>query len=142
MSPEITFSAASLAAAAAWIVLLFAPLRRGAAVLAARTMAVALAASYAALLAVDLSRGEAPDFTTLEGVRAALSRPDALVVGWIHYLAFDLWIGAWEVEEAGRRRLPHLLVLPCLALTFMFGPVGLLVFLALRAAINRRAEPA
>ena len=105
-------------------------------------MAVALSVSYLVFLAISFSDGQAADFTTLEGVMALLGRPEGALIGWIHYLAFDLWIVSWEVEEAGRRKLPHLLVIPCLALTFMFGPVGLLAFLALRAAMSRRPEPA
>ena len=61
-----------------------------------------------------------------------------LLAGWLHYLAFDLFVGAWEVREAGRVGLPHWLILPALALTFLFGPLGLLVFLVLRAARLRR----
>ena len=58
----------------------------------------------------------------------------AAMAGWLHYLAFDLFVGAWEVREARRVGLPHWVILPALALTFLFGPLGLLVFLALRAA--------
>ena len=61
-----------------------------------------------------------------------------LVAGWIHYLAFDLFIGAWEVRDAQANRVPHLLVVPCLLLTFMLGPAGLLLYLVLRAALRRR----
>lgn len=143
MDPHLIFTIANFAALAAWIVLLFAPLRRGATVLAARVMAVALSASYLLFFALMLARGgPAPDFGTLEGVMAMLGRPEGALIGWIHYLAFDLWIGSWEVDEAGKRRLPHLLVIPCLVLTFMAGPVGLLAFLALRAVMARRPEPA
>ena len=142
MDPHRIFSIVNLAALAAWIVLLFAPLARDRIVLAARVMAVALAASYLVFLGISLSGGSPPDFGSLDGVMALLGRPEGALIGWIHYLAFDLWIGSWEVEEAGRRKLPHLLLIPCLALTFMFGPVGLLAFLALRAVMGRRAEPA
>lgn len=57
-----------------------------------------------------------------------------LLAGWVHYLAFDLFIGSWEVRDAQRHGLSHLLVVPCLALTFLFGPVGLLLYLGLRGA--------
>jgi hypothetical protein len=58
--------------------------------------------------------------------------PQIALAGWVHYLAFDLFIGGWEVRTAQREGIPHLAVLPCLVLTFLFGPVGLLLFLGLR----------
>ena len=60
--------------------------------------------------------------------------PEIALAGWIHYLAFDLFVGAWEVRTARREGIAFLLVLPCLALTFLFGPAGFLVFSMLRAA--------
>jgi ABA DEFICIENT 4-like len=61
-----------------------------------------------------------------------------LLAGWIHYLAFDLFIGGWEARDAKRLGLPHLLLVPCLVLTFLFGPVGLLAYFTLRAARRGR----
>ena len=53
--------------------------------------------------------------------------PHAVLAGWIHYLAFDLFVGAWEVRDARRHGLSHWMVVPCLALTLMLGPFGLLI---------------
>ena len=64
--------------------------------------------------------------------------PWLLLAGWVHYLVFDLFLGAWEVRDAQRLRIPHLLVVPCLVLTFLFGPVGLLLYGIVRAARTRR----
>ena len=55
----------------------------------------------------------------------------ALLAGWTHYLVFDLLIGNWEVRDAQSRGLSHLVVVPCLALTFLFGPAGWLLYVAL-----------
>ena len=77
-------------------------------------------------------------FGSLAEVRALFESPWLLLAGWIHYLAFDLFVGAWEVRDAQRLGLHHLLVVPCLALTLMFGPVGLLLYLVLRAVVKRR----
>ncbi len=63
--------------------------------------------------------------------------PEAVMAGWIHYLVFDLFIGAWEVRDARRLKIPHLAVVPCLVLTFMLGPVGLLLYLILRWSMRR-----
>ena len=73
-------------------------------------------------------------FSSIEAVRALFQSDALLVAGWLHYLAFDLFVGAWEVRTARAAGIPHLLVIPCLALTFLFGPLGFLAFLILRAA--------
>jgi hypothetical protein len=61
-----------------------------------------------------------------------------LLAGWIHYLAFDLFIGSWEVRDAQRLGLNHLLVIPCLALTFLFGPIGLMLYFLIRLAAKKQ----
>ena len=130
MNLETMFSAASIGAMAGWLLLALAPLRRGPIILAARGVGVALAVAYAGLMIGRLSGGGSIDFTRLEGLAAAFSQPPVMLVGWIHYLAFDLWVGAWEAEVAPRWGVPHWALLPCLGLTFYFGPIGLLLFLA------------
>ena len=68
---------------------------------------------------------------------ALFTSPEIALAGWVHYLAFDLLVGAWEVRTAQREGLAFLLVLPCLLLTFLFGPAGFLLFNALRIATRR-----
>jgi hypothetical protein len=72
-------------------------------------------------------------FGSLAEVGVLFRHPGVLLAGWLHYLTFDLFVGAWEVREAQRISLPRWAVLSCLALTFLFGPIGLLLFLAVRA---------
>ncbi|WP_416907043.1 MAG: ABA4-like family protein [Polymorphobacter sp.] len=126
------FALASAAVLPGWLALATAPLWRTGAVRTARIVAAVLAGLYVSLLAAGLA-GEAPpqgaSFTSLEGVRLLMTSEAALLAGWVHYLAFDLWVGSWEAEDA---RLPHVLLLPCLALTFLAGPTGLLLYLLLR----------
>jgi hypothetical protein len=54
------------------------------------------------------------------------------VAGWVHYLIFDLFVGAWESRDAVRREVPHWLAVPCLLGTLMFGPIGLLLYITAR----------
>ena len=75
---------------------------------------------------------------SLAEVSRLFENPYLLLAGWVHYLAFDLFIGAWEVRDARRLGIPHLLVVPCLGLTFILGPVGLLLYLGLRAGLRRQ----
>ena len=136
MSDEALFGLANAVPLVGWLALCLAPLARGKLVAGARVVAVVLAVGYAVLVVAALAQaGRAlPDLSTLGGLARAFSDPHVMLVGWVHYLAFDLWTGAWEAEEAGRRGMPHWAVLPCLALTFLAGPIGLVLFLALRAA--------
>ncbi len=76
---------------------------------------------------------EGASFNSLSGVMALFSSPLGVLTGWVHYLAFDLFVGAWLARDARRRTVPHWLVLPCLFFTLMFGPFGLLLYLAVRA---------
>ena len=75
---------------------------------------------------------ETGGFGSLDEVTRLFADKRMLLAGWLHYLAFDLFIGAWIVREAERRRISHWLIVPALFLTFMFGPVGLLLFLLIR----------
>ncbi len=75
---------------------------------------------------------EGGSFTSIEGVRTLFSSDVGMVIGWAHYLVFDLFVGAWEARDARRRGFNHWLLIPCLLLTFMLGPVGLLLYLILR----------
>lgn len=77
-------------------------------------------------------------FGSLDQVYAVFQNPAMVLVGWIHYLAFDLFIGSWEVRDAQRIGIPHILVIPCLAATFFVGPVGLLLYLLIRLGFKKR----
>lgn len=71
---------------------------------------------------------EGSGFGSLEQVMIFFQSPYAALAGWIHYLAFDLFIGAWEVRDAQRHKINHLLVIPCLVFTFLAGPIGLFLY--------------
>ncbi len=139
MTDEQLFGLANAVPLLGWLALCFAPLARGPLVATARIVATVLAVGYAAMVGVALAKGggSMPDLTTLPGLARAFSDPHVMLIGWVHYLAFDLWTGAWEVEEAGRRGMPHGAVLPALVLTFLAGPIGLVIFLLLRTGWTR-----
>ncbi len=65
-------------------------------------------------------------FSSLAAVAQLFDNRWLLLAGWVHYLAFDLLTGAWETRDAIARRVPRLLLAPCLVVTFMLGPIGLL----------------
>lgn len=90
-----------------------------------------LAATYVWLIAAGHKAFRDGGFGSIAQVRALFANDYALTAGWLHYLAFDLFVGAWIVEQGTERRVNGLLLLPCLVLTFLFGPAGYLLFLAL-----------
>lgn len=98
---------------------------------------VLLAGAYVALLGYG-SAALAPDsFSSIAGVRALFQDDAVLVAGWFHYLAFDLFVGSWIVRDGLERRMPRALVLLALPPTFLFGPAGLLLYLAGRSLSRR-----
>ena len=96
-----------------------------------RAIPLLLAVAYVALIAAHWGPG---GFGSLAQVRQLFDQPGLLAAGWLHYLAFDLFVGTWIARRAGELGLPHVLAVPCLLLTFMSGPAGLLAFAALRLA--------
>lgn len=131
MDPEFLFTIANPLALVGWAALALAPLApHRAAGLAIPTV---LGVGYAALILAFWS-GAPGGFDSLSDVMLLFTDPRIALAGWVHYLAFDLFVGAWQVRTARREGIAHLLVLPCLALTLLFGPMGLLLFLGLRLA--------
>lgn len=129
---EPIFSACSALALLGWTSLIFLPRQKQAHFIAALVIPLAIAVVYLVLIAQYFGRSEG-GFGSLADVALLFSNPAVLLAGWVHYLAFDLFIGAWEVRDAQRHEIPHLFVVPCLVLTFMLGPIGLLCYAALRS---------
>jgi hypothetical protein len=134
MTPDTLFKICNLIAVTGWLVLLLSPVRpRWAQTYAGLLVPLLLSIAYTGLVMAFWSGAEG-SFSTLPDVMKLFTKPEVALAGWIHYLAFDLFVGAWEVRTARRDGVPFVLVIPCLALTFMFGPAGLLVFSAIWAA--------
>jgi Domain of unknown function (DUF4281) len=141
MSPDDLFHLSSPIALAGWAMLALSPLApRTADLIAGLAAPTLLSIAYAALILAFWS-GAPGGFDSLPNVMALFTSPEIALAGWLHYLAFDLFVGAWEVRTARREGIPHLLVLPCLVLTVLFGPAGLLLFLGLRAARRFATRP-
>jgi hypothetical protein len=121
-----------------WILLIVAPRWRGTdRLVLSGFWSLLLALVYVALLAIFLPGAEG-GFSSLNAVATLFRNEGLLLAGWVHYLAFDLLIGALEVKQGRAAGIPHLLVVPCLILTFLFGPAGLLLFFIVKSARQRR----
>lgn len=141
VSPDQAFQVANLLALPAWVALAASPARArwtGAArVFAGRVVPLLLAAAYAALFA---SQGMGDGgYGSLAEVQRLMGNPWLLTAGWLHYLAFDLFVSTWISEQCAALGAPHWQLLPLLALTFLFGPAGLLGFFVLRTIRLARA---
>lgn len=133
MSPNHVFSIANTVALCCWLLLIILPGRTWVNHLVA---GVAVPAAFAVLYTVVIAVhffGSAGGFSSLPDVAVLFSNPWLLLAGWIHYLAFDLLVGSWEARDARERGIAHLLVVPCLILTFLLGPAGWLVYLGVRS---------
>ena len=139
MSLDTLFSAAGTLALVGWLALLVSPLIPvWADRIAGLVIPAVIALAYLVLILVYFSGAEG-GFSSLDGVAALFRSRPVLLAGWLHYLAFDLVVGAWEVRAARAAGVPFLLVVPCLVLTFFLGPVGFLLFLLFRAVSARPA---
>jgi hypothetical protein len=142
MTAEQLFSIANPAALAGWLVLAWAVFRKNIWLrdeIAGRWWPLGFAALYTLLILLFFAKADG-GFDTLANVQKLFTSPWAALAGWVHYLAFDLFVGsliARRITEAGASRLWLIALLPA---TFLFGPIGLLaseaVLLATRPAAN------
>lgn len=145
IDPHLAFSVAGMIAMAGWLGLLVSlfvarvrPIAWTASQLAIPAL---LAVAYILLIWTGMRETTGGGFGSIEEVRALFANDSALAAGWLHYLAFDLFVGTWIAREGLASGVWAVLLIPCLALTFLFGPAGLLLFLALRLAFRRNSRP-
>ena len=139
MTWENWFSLASTAALAGWAALLLAPRWGWLRAMLRYVIPGAFAAAYTVLALIYFARIEGGGFNSLAEVKALLGTEPTLLAGWLHYLAFDLFVGVWIAERADALGLSRLLQAPILVLTFLFGPIGYLVFIGVEGAMRAPA---
>lgn len=138
MQPDHLFQIVNPVALLGWIALALSPLSpKWADRIAATLIPLLLSLCYAGLILAFWSAAEG-GFSTLPDVMALFRQPEIALAGWVHYLAFDLFVGAWATRTARVEKIPHLALLPCLALIFLFGPAGFLAFAILRITLGQR----
>jgi hypothetical protein len=138
MTPETIFLICNNGVLPAWLLLALAPNWSWTQKIVHQLwIPVLLGSVYLGVLVTSPATPSGGGFSSLEGVMTSFTSPHFALVGWVHYLAFDLFVGAWEVRDAKRRAIPHLFVVPCLVMTLMLGPIGLLAYLCLRFAMKR-----
>jgi len=138
MKAEQIFSIANLISLLSWLILLVAPrwtvTRK---IILSGAIPLLLSAAYLVLIGLFFGKAEG-GFDSLPNVMKLFTNEWATLAGWIHYLAFDLFVGTWEVKDAQERGISHGFVIPCLILTFLFGPIGFLLYSILRYFLSKR----
>ncbi len=94
-----------------------------------------LSTFYTAIIGIHWWEAEG-GFSSLAGVAKLFQSDWILLAGWVHYLAYDLFIGTWIARDADARNLPRWVLIPVLPLAFLFGPAGFLLWIMLRFALQ------
>jgi Domain of unknown function (DUF4281) len=139
MNPDLLFKLANNVALIGWISIILLPRWRWSARLIAPVLIPALLATLYSLLVVTQFGHTPGGFSSLGSVALLFQNRAMLLAGWIHYLAFDLFVGSWVVRDSQAVGIRHYLVVPCLILTLLFGPAGWLLYFFIRSAANRNA---
>jgi hypothetical protein len=133
LTPSIVFSIANMLVLPMWLLLIIAPKWKITRFLTDyKVIPLLLAVTYGFYVITGLLKTGLPDFSDLKSVMELFTEEKAVLTGWIHYLAFDLLVGMWIVNENRTLGIHKGIMVPCLLGTFMFGPLGFLLFMLIK----------
>lgn len=132
MNPSSIFSFANSFVLLGWILLIFLPKWKHTQTIIFNGIVLLFSILYAYLLLKDIAGFSMDSFSTLANVKALFQNDNAVAMGWIHYLAFDLFVGAYIIRKSQQLQISRWLYTLTLPFTFMFGPVGYLLFFILK----------
>ena len=131
MNWELVFKLANLSVIPAWLMLAFIPHHKITKVVVHSYLYPTLLGCFYLYMLI-ISFGGEGGMDTLANLKLSFQRDEVLILGWVHYLVFDLFIGAWIVRDAFNNSIMHLKIIPSLIMTLLVGPVGLLSYVAIR----------
>ena len=131
------FTFVHVVALAGWALLFLAPRGPRVAAYVLYLCVGLLCLTYTVMFASQFGSIIAGDFLSIEGVKDLFASDGGIVIGWTHYLAFDLFIGQWIAKDADHKDFSRIAQAPILLLTLLAGPIGLLIWLVVR---ERRAR--
>jgi uncharacterized membrane protein len=131
MTPDIIFQITNTFVLVGWFLLFVLPQWEYTQRIVLQFVVLSLAVVYILLVLPTLANFSPAAFMSLGGIKVLFQNETALLAGWIHYLAFDLFVGAYIVRQGQKRKIPRWQYTICLPFTFMLGPLGLVLFLAL-----------
>jgi hypothetical protein len=128
MTAASIFSFGNTSVLLGWILLLFLPNWKYTQTIVLNGIIVLFAVLYSYLILKDIGSFSPDSFSTLANVKALFQNDNAVAAGWMHYLTFDLFVGAYIVREARNNQISRWIYTIALPFTFMFGPAGYLIF--------------
>ncbi len=141
MDNEQLFSICSTVAMIGWIILIFFPFWKSRESYVFGIIIILFSIIYTWLIFLNFDKNLISSFNTLEGVGNLFANKQMLLAGWVHYLAFDLLAGIYVVRNARAHSINHWITTPALALCFLFGPVGILLYTLIRSMKTRNYLP-
>lgn len=146
MNWELIFSITNIWALLMWLILALAPrtdiVMKSIFYGGAGLLSLTYAAIIIPLMTGMIDGGGTLDFSSLAAVQAALSSNGGATIGWIHYLAFDLFVGIWVARNADQYGFPRWAQVPILFFVLMLGPLGLTLYLLLRFTRHNKVADA
>ena len=139
MTPTEVFSYAGMITLPMWILMVALPKWKVTQFLCDyKIVPIILSLIYAVFITKGLIVNEGMmDFGSLQSVMQLFTEENAVLAGWVHYLAFDLLIGMWMLHQNKKVGIHQILMAPCLLATFMFGPLGFLLFMIMKTIKER-----
>lgn len=132
MTPDTVFQLCNNIAMIGWLILLVLPMWYTSDKFVLGIIISLFCIIYTYYIVTNIGAIDMKSFASLKGVTALFTNPLAVLIGWVHYLAFDLLVGLFIKKNSQKYGISHWIIIPCLLLTFMFGPVGLLLYLFIR----------
>ncbi len=143
MTASEVFSLVNLIAMPMWLLMIILPNWKVTRFLVDhKLIPLVLSLIYAFYIVLAMQSGPPMDFGSMEAVMNLFTDENALLAGWVHYLAFDLIVGMWMLEQNRILKINQLIMVPCLIGTFMLGPVGFLLFMLVKTIKNQRGVTA
>ena len=140
MTPTIVFSIASVIAMPMWVLMLFfSKWKVTRFLIDFKVIPLALAFMYAIYIFQAIQTSGMMDFGSLTSVITLFTEENAVLAGWIHYLAFDLIVGMLVLDQNKELKINQLVMAPCLFLTFMLGPIGFLLFMIIKTIKKKQS---
>ncbi len=141
LNPDFMFSLVNGLAALAWVLLILFPKLK---ITQTLVHSILFALMFGGLYTVYMGymfffvEGDPEgSFMSIKGVQTLFAHPIGMLIGWTHYLVFDLFVGAWIARDSVRRGINHLAIVPCLLFTFILGPIGLFMYVVLRKLLSK-----
>jgi hypothetical protein len=126
------FQSVNLLALLTWLFIIFLPNMKYSRRIVFGFTIFLLSVVYAWMVFSTFKMDDFKEFSTLQGLMTLFQSEQAVLLGWIHYLAFDLMVGLYILDNGQKANIKHVFLVPCFLFTFMFGPAGLLMYRIIR----------